>query len=182
MCTRAIFSIKAKFQIKRWFLGEKTHDILKTDSTYEQSIRNRCKSLLLQLARNPHQLPVDSRHLLKRKPNFTKTATLRALQSWAQRVNLGISQAKSGQKRSVSDIRNWFRSSAPKPTYTFSNEVEIEFHPTLSQRSKKTMERQISDIRTVPYLPYIPHQNPTFTRSHKTTNSLASSTMSYRDI
>ena len=150
-----------------------------TETSFEHSIRNRCKTLLIQLSRNPHRLPVDARHLIKRKPAFTSTSTLRALQSWASRINMSLSQAKSGQKRSVSDIRNWVtRVDIPPPS---STEVEvIEFSTTPLQFETDEIPDD-TIVHRVPNLPFIPYQS-LHTRSYETTKTIIPPTPSYRDI
>ena len=152
-----------------------------TDATYEQGIRNQCQSLLIQLSKHPHRLPVDSRHLLKRKPVFTKTSTLRALQSWAQRVQLGIAQAQSGQKRSVSDIRNWFHSSQVHSPPLEAVEEAIEFisqEPNIDDLN----DYDTCDLRTVPLLPYIPHQASILSRTPETMTTFSTPPKYFRDI
>ena len=45
---------------------------------------------------------------LGKKPEFTKVANLRALQSWSTRIKLGMEQAKSEITSIKMDIRKWF--------------------------------------------------------------------------
>lgn len=150
-----------------------------TDKTYDQTIRNQCQSLLIKLRQNPQQLPVPSRHLLNRKPAFTSVATTRALQSWLHRVQYGIQQAQSGEKRSTSDIRNWFKKSKPSPQLSSpSDEEEIQFYETWSDST--TYDDFNSSIQTVPFLPYVPYQIPTVaipTPSHNIRNNVSMNTI-----
>ena len=152
-----------------------------TDSTFEHQTRNQCQTLLIQLSHNPQRLPVDSRHLLKRKPHFTKTSTLRALQSWAQRVQFGLSQANSGQKRSVSDIRNWFQQLQVPSPIAVNDEETITFSPQTEQLERPS-KSHMSEIRTVPNLPYIPYQTYTIPQSFTSTNTFSSHPTYFRDI
>ena len=50
--------------------------------SYEDRIRQECSTMMIKLRQSPTSLPVQFRHLLNRKPHFTKTATTRALTSW----------------------------------------------------------------------------------------------------
>ena len=89
------------------FLFHMSHDIWKRrcttladnkDQTYESQISQNCKTLHIQLSHNPTNLPVKHRHLLDRKSSFTQTSSIRALQSWINRINTGLNLAQSGQK------------------------------------------------------------------------------------
>ena len=159
-----------------------------TDATFEQKIRNKCKSLLLALAKNPNRLPVTSRHLIRRKPTFTATSTIRALQAWTNRIQFSLSQASSGEKRSTSDIRNWFQPSTQAclqsvPVDSFEEEeITFDLKPYACQNDH-VPEHQ-SEIRTVPYLPYVPYQVPTSTSEniHLLNPSLHNLPTYYRDI
>ena len=79
-----------------------------TEASYEDNIRRECTTLLFRLNSSPQSLPVSFRFLLKKRPEYMKTAPLRSLQSWLTRTHLGLRQAKSGAKNSSMDIRNWF--------------------------------------------------------------------------
>ena len=136
-----------------------------TDQTYEQSVRKQCKTFLIQLSKNPNQLPVTHRHLLKRKPEFTAVSTTRALTSWLNRIHYALEQATTGQKHSTSDIRNWFSQSVKKKQRHTEAEVEeIEFY-TSQDLPYETESSSSTIICTVPYLPYVPYQQENFKQS-----------------
>ena len=163
------------------FLFQMSHDIWtrrctliadSKDQTYESQIRQNCKTLHIQLSRTQTNLPVSYRHLLDRKPSFTHTSTIRALQSWLTRINAGLNLAKSGQKRSTSDIRNWFSTSNVTPSNGVE-ETEINFstsnatpdsNDSFDLCSLDDSISRVTSIRTVPYLPYIAPQ-PIHTQS-----------------
>ena len=100
-----------------------------TSASYEQSTRNECETLILTLRQNPTSLPTSYRFLLQKKPEFTKTATLRSLQSWLTRLKLELQQAKSGSKTASMDIRNWFPNvhSTPSQPSLASNNTNTAF-------------------------------------------------------
>ena len=152
-----------------------------TESTYENHIRNECTSLLIKLSSKPHSLPVSYRYLIDKPRHFTSKATTRALQSWLQRIKIGLQKAKDGNLRSTSDIRNWFIPKKKTSVDDTHEEDEISFDTT-------TIFEPISDLSipptifTVPYLPYIPHQS---TRTHSNTTLtpiFSPSSTPYRDI
>ena len=134
-------------------------------------------------------LPVDSRHLLRRKSNFTVTSTIPALQAWTNRIHFSLSQAASGEKRSTSDIRNWFQQSAKLPvtsesTVQVEEEEEVIFDTPAPSISSVHLTLFNSSIRTVPNLPYIPYQTSTsfFDKPKSMTPFLNNHTKAYRDI
>ena len=152
-----------------------SHDIWKcrcetlaatTDSTYEAQIWKERTSLLIQLSSKPHSLPVSYRYLTNKPHHFTAKATTRALQSWLQRIRIGLQKARDGNLRSTSDICNWFRPSKPIPDEVSHDEQEINFESTLSNIEPNPETPESPTILTVPYLPYVPFQNtPTYPKS-----------------
>ena len=168
-----------------------------TEMSYEDSTRHQCSSLLFRLTRNPHQLPVNDRHLIHRKSSFTKTASIRALTSWASRVKLGLERARTGQKNSTSDIRNWFNTKAIiPPETTIDTTIDATFAPhahddidtteaILFSTSNSPLFPAQTQVRTLPGLPYIPYQQY---HTNADSDSISTNTTlnlqhpSYRDI
>ena len=79
-----------------------------TEASYEDNIRRECATLLLWLKSSPQSLPLSFRFLLQKRPEYTKTAPLRSLQSWLTRTHIDLRKAKSGENTSSMDIQNWF--------------------------------------------------------------------------
>ena len=133
-----------------------------TNVSYEDRLRNSCKTMLIQIKKTPTSLPVMFRHLLDRKQNFTSTATSRSLTSWLNRINLGLERARSGQNS------NWFSSSVSSQssepsddekvftTTSVTSAEEIIFTSTSVILPLPAENDPIPTVRTVPNLPYVP--------------------------
>ena len=77
--------------------------------------------MLFELKANSKLLPKKSQFLLRKSPNFTKQARLRALQTWLSRIQTGLNDKLNKQAVPPSDIRRWITvrpqasSSPPQP-------------------------------------------------------------------
>ena len=135
---------------------------------------------------NTQSLPVSFRYLLEKPDHFTVKATTRALQSWLQRIRIGLQKAKDGNLRSTSDIRNWFtqktvsHNDTPIISPPAEQEIIFELKPCYTNHHKS--EHMQTTIYTVPHLPYVPHQQNSTTNLSTLNPTFPLTYELYRDI
>ena len=75
--------------------------------TIEKNTRNNAYDLLLKMKRAPWSLPSASRHLLEREQDFFRTAAFHDVSGWLRRIQYGIQEMETSEKRGSTDIRIW---------------------------------------------------------------------------
>ena len=75
--------------------------------TREATMREQAVNLLLEMRKDPYQIPYDFRNLLNRTRHYLRTTHIRNVRSWLTRISQAIELATGRKKNGVNDIRWW---------------------------------------------------------------------------
>ena len=75
--------------------------------TREATMREQAVNLLLEMRKDPYQIPYDFRNLLNRTRHYLRTTHIRNVRSWLTRISQAIELAAGRKKNGVNDIRWW---------------------------------------------------------------------------
>jgi len=109
--------------------------------TIDGFTRSSAYDLNHKLKRIPWSLPSASRHLLEKERDFFLKGKFTEVSSWLRRVQYGVQEIESMERRTSTDIRTWVQ----------KDTVLLAASPgTIKKRTQKNVEHRMNSTKTKP--------------------------------